>query len=96
MRIMYLTVFNSPASSVFKGWPSVSWYAVFLSELRSCVKVKEAVPNKPTVSVDVKQHSTKMYFCVSKYWCGCQCLGFLMCTQMLVHTLAVCSLQIPS
>ena len=32
-----------------------------LSELRSCVKVEVAVlgsrPNKPTVSVDVKQHS---------------------------------------
>ena len=28
------------------------------SELRSCVKVEVAVPNKPTVFVDVKQHST--------------------------------------
>ena len=26
------------------------------SELRNCVKVEVAVPNKPTVSVDVKQH----------------------------------------
>ena len=26
------------------------------TELRSCVKVEVAVPNKPTVSVDVKQH----------------------------------------
>ena len=27
-------------------------------------------------------------FCVSKPWCGCQCLGFLMCTQMLMHATA--------
>ena len=26
------------------------------TELRSCVKVEVDVPNKPTVSVDVKQH----------------------------------------
>ena len=29
------------------------------SELRSCVKVEVALPNKPTVSVDVKQHPNK-------------------------------------
>ena len=29
---------------------------VTCSELKSCVKVEVAVPNKPTVSVDVKQH----------------------------------------
>ena len=28
------------------------------TELRSCVKVEVAVPNKPTISVDVKQRST--------------------------------------
>ena len=27
-----------------------------------------------------------LYFCVSKQWCGCQCLGFLVCPQMLMHT----------
>ena len=35
------------------------------SEVRSCVKVEVAVrgsvPNKPTVSVDVKQHPTNLY-----------------------------------
>ena len=29
-----------------------------LSELRSCEKVEVSVINKPTVSVDIKQHST--------------------------------------
>ena len=28
------------------------------------------------------------YFRVSKHWCGCQCLGFLTCAQMLMHALA--------
>ena len=36
---------------------SVNAGIVASSELRSCVKVEVAVPNKPTVSVDVKQHS---------------------------------------
>ena len=50
MRIMHLTVFNPlPANSVFKGWPSVCWCAVFLSELRSCVKVKVAVLGSPSL-----------------------------------------------
>ena len=28
------------------------------------------------------------YFRVSKHWCGCQCLGFLTCAQILMHALA--------
>ena len=28
------------------------------------------------------------YFHVSKQWYGCQCLGFLMCVQMLIHAIA--------
>ena len=28
------------------------------------------------------------YFHVSKEWYGCQCLGFLMCVQMLIHATA--------
>ena len=28
------------------------------------------------------------YFCVSKQWYGCQCLGFSTCTQMLMHATA--------
>ena len=32
-----------------------------VSEFRSCVEVEASVPNKPTVSVDVKHHSAKHY-----------------------------------
>ena len=28
------------------------------------------------------------YFRVSRHWYGCQCLGFLTCTQMLMHAIA--------
>ena len=28
------------------------------------------------------------YFPVSKQWYGCQCLGFLTCTQLLMHAIA--------
>ena len=35
-----------------------SYFFFLLSELRSCVKVDVDVPNKLTVFVDVKQHST--------------------------------------
>ena len=27
-------------------------------------------------------------FCMSRQWCGCQGLGFLMCTQVLMHVIA--------
>ena len=28
------------------------------------------------------------YLCATKEWFGCQCLGFLMCAQMLIHAIA--------
>ena len=44
-------------------------YQLHYSELRSCVKVEvdvlgSPVPNKPTVSVDVKQHFNKPHYYV--------------------------------
>ena len=43
-------------------------------ELRSCVKSRwpswAPVPNKPTVSVDVKQHSTNSKLCFVKMTCN--------------------------
>ena len=40
------------------------------SELRSCVKVEVAVPNKPTVSVEVKQHfsNNNSPSCAGGHW----------------------------
>ena len=29
-----------------------------------------------------------VYFCVSKQWYGCQCLGFLTCAPMLMNAIA--------
>ena len=35
-----------------------------------------------------EQYQCVQYFHVSKQWCGCQCLGFVMCAQMLMYVTA--------
>ena len=39
-------------------------------------------------SSTIHSYRCAQYFPVSKQWYGCQCLGFLMCTQMLMHVIA--------
>ena len=42
--------------------------------------------NSRSESSATHPYRSVLYFCVSKQWCGCQCLGFLVCPLMLMHT----------
>ena len=59
---------------------------VFNASLITCRKFAWPYLGKATAAAH--SYQCVQQFCVSKPWCGCQCLGFLTCAQMLMHATA--------
>ena len=81
-----------------KNWPCLKRSNFFLlffnTPLFPCGKSGPPYLGKATVAaraallIPSNTCSISVYFCVSKQWWGCQCLGFLTCAQMLMHAIA--------
>ena len=67
------------------------FFFFFFSSLLSLVEISGCftfVRNSSRKGSATHSNQCLQYFCVSKQWYGCQCLGVLMCVQMLMHAIA--------